>query len=135
MKSLSASDPESWFYKADHDFLAITNIMTGHEVPWDVVAFHAQQGAEKYLKGFLVARGSVVPKIHDLVSLLRECRQHDPSLDFLRIDAELLTRLGWAARYPDSPGEPEENDAREALRIAERVKASIRERVPYSESQ
>ena len=132
MKKLPASDPEAWFSKAENDYLAIRRVMVGDGVPWDVVAFHAQQAAEKYLKGFLVARGSIVPKIHDLVSLLTACRRHDPSLESLRSDADRLTRLGWASRYPDTPGDPEEADSREAVLIAQRITAAIRERVPKS---
>jgi HEPN domain-containing protein len=129
---MSASDPEAWFSKAESDFLTIKKAMVGDDVPWDAVAFHAQQAAEKYLKGFLVARGSIVPKIHDLVALLRDCRRHDPSLESLRTDAERLTRLGWASRYPDTPGDPEEADSRKAVEIAQRITAAIRERVPKS---
>jgi len=129
---LPASDPEAWFSKAESDFLMIRKAMVGDDVPWDAVAFHAQQAAEKYLKGFLVARKSIVPKIHDLVALLHDCRRHDPSLEPLRTDAERLTRLGWASRYPDTPGDPEEADSREALQIAQRITAAIRERVPKS---
>jgi HEPN domain-containing protein len=129
---MSASDPEAWFSKAESDYLTIRKGMVGDDVPWDAVAFHAQQAAEKYLKGFLVARGSVVPKIHDLVSLLTHCRRHDPSLESLSADAELLTRLGWASRYPDTPGDPQEADSREAVQIAQRITAAIRERVPKS---
>ncbi len=132
---MSALDPEAWFHKAEQDLLAIRNNITASEVPWDVVAFHAQQAAEKYLKGFLVARGAVVPKIHDLVALLRECRHHDSSLVALGEDAERLTRLGWASRYPDTPGDPDESESRQAIEIAERIKNAVRERVPKSESQ
>lgn len=130
-----ASDPEAWFEKAEHDLLAIRNNLAGDRVPWDVVAFHAQQAAEKYLKGFLVARGTVVPRIHDLVALLGECCKHDVTLDTFKADSERLTRLGFASRYPDSPGEPSEADAREAVRLAETICAAVRARIPAGKSE
>ena len=101
--STRAKQPEAWFEKAEHDLLAIRNMVAGTEVPWDMVIFHAQQAAEKYLKGFLVARGEEVPKIHDLVTLLMRCSAHDATLATLKDDCERLTRWGWASRYPDTP--------------------------------
>ena len=127
-----ASQPEAWFEKAEHDFLAIENNLAGSRVPWDIVTFNAQQGAEKYLKGFLVHCG--VPKIHDLVSLLQECRLHDDTLESLRHECERLSRLGWASRYPDAPEEIDESTARQAAELANRVRDAIRQRVPAGEA-
>jgi HEPN domain-containing protein len=124
-----ARQPEAWFEKAEHDLLAIRNNLAGTSVPWDVVAFHAQQAAEKYLKGFLVARLDEVPKIHDLVTLLARCITHDVTLADLNADCERLTRIGWLSRYPDTPDEPDEADARVAIEIAQRVRLAIRQRV------
>lgn len=70
---MSAADPSAWFAKAENDLLSIENNVSAARVPWDIVTFHAQQAAEKYLKGFLVHRGSVPPKIHDLSRLLDLC--------------------------------------------------------------
>jgi HEPN domain-containing protein len=61
-----ASEPEAWFRKAEHDLLSAANNMASAETPWDHVCFNAQQAAEKYLKGFIVSRGGVPPKTHDL---------------------------------------------------------------------
>jgi HEPN domain-containing protein len=44
----------SWLHKADHDLLNINNNLAASEIPWDTICFHAQQIAEKCLKGFLV---------------------------------------------------------------------------------
>ena len=74
------SRPEAWFEKAEHDLVMIQKAMVGEGVPWDMVTFHAQQAAEKYLKGFLVARAIDPPKIHDLRSLLLLCRESDTTL-------------------------------------------------------
>ena len=125
-----ARQPEAWFEKAEHDLLSIANNVASDKVPWDKVTFDAQQAAEKYLKGFLVARLDEVPKIHDLVSLLARCVTHDATLVGLNADCERLTRLGWLSRYPDTPDEPDEADARVAIEIAQRVRSAIRQRVP-----
>ena len=63
-------EPNAWVQKAEHDLAAVRVLATaGSEVPWDVVVFHCQQAAEKYLKALLVANDHDVPKIHDLERL------------------------------------------------------------------
>ena len=125
-----ASRPEAWFEKAEHDLLVIRKSMVGDDVPWDMVVFHAQQAAEKYFKGFLVSRAIDPPRIHELASLLSLCCEHYQDLAALTDDCEILSHLGWTSRYPDSPTEPDEADARRAVDIAMRVRDAIRQRVP-----
>jgi HEPN domain-containing protein len=114
-------DPRAWVLKAEHDLLAIRSLVAGSSVPWDIVVFHAQQGAEKYLKAFLVLHEKVVPKIHDLERLLQLCTAIDPSLSVHAADCRRLTQLGFVSRYPDSPDEPSETDARAAMQLADRI--------------
>ena len=48
------SDPDDWhvwLQKATNDLLNIDNNLRSAAVPWDTVCFHAQQAAEKLLKG------------------------------------------------------------------------------------
>ena len=71
---------------------------------------------------------------HDLVSLLRDCRRYDDTLEALREGCEDLTRLGWASRYPDVPEEIDESTARQAVELAQRVRSAIRQRVPAGEA-
>ena len=59
----------SWLHKADHDLLNINNNLAASEIPWDTICFHAQQIAEKVLKGFLVYHGRDLLKTHALVTL------------------------------------------------------------------
>lgn len=52
-----------WLAKAENDLLAATHLLRlGRGAPADVVCFHAQQCAEKYLKALLVFSGDEVPK-------------------------------------------------------------------------
>ena len=122
-----ASQPEAWFEKAEHDLLSITNNIAAATTPWDAVCFHAQQAAEKYLKGLIVFRGGIPPKIHDLVSLLALCTPTDPPLEPLQEDCRTLSRLGWISRYPDTP-EPDESEARRAIELCTRICDAIRDR-------
>jgi HEPN domain-containing protein len=127
-----ASRPEAWFETADHDLLAIEQLMAASAVLWDIVAFHAQQAAEKYLKGYLVSRGEKVPRIHDLRVLLTGCGLHDDTLLTLAHECERLSRLGWISRYPDAPEEPDEEEIRAGVETAREIRRAIRERTEHA---
>ncbi len=120
-------EPSAWVEKAEHDLTAVRTLAAAAtDVPWDVVVFHCQQAAEKYLKALLVAHDHDVPRIHDLERLLQLCSAFRPSLASLAGDCRRLTQLGFVSRYPDTPGEPSETDAREAMQLANRICEAIR---------
>ncbi|MFQ6119732.1 MAG: HEPN domain-containing protein [Methanosarcinales archaeon] len=56
-----------WIAKAEEDFKA-AQILPIDEFP-NIIAFHCQQCAEKYLKAILITNGKTPPKIHDLIKL------------------------------------------------------------------
>ena len=126
------SDPESnyleWIAKAENDLLNIENNLAAERVPWDSVCFHAQQAAEKLLKAFLVERGEMPTKTHDLLFLLRLCMRHDPALSRLKEDCRGLNGYDATARYPGIV--TEEREARRTFEAARRVRSAILERLP-----
>ena len=113
-----------WFQRADCDLLNIENNLASRVVPWATVVFHAHEGIEKYLKGLLVANGAMPRKTHDLVELIRECKQFAPELLQFEQDCRLLNRLYIACRYPEATA-PGESDARRSFEVATKVKAII----------
>lgn len=54
-----------WFEKADRDLETVRRTLEDDPMP-DVACYHAQQAAEKCLKGFLTARGREIEKTHVL---------------------------------------------------------------------
>ena len=119
-------DPRTWIAKADNDLLNIRNNLGAEQVPWDTVCFHAQQAAEKTLKAFLVARGQVVTRTHDLVALLSEAVAAGGSFEQLEHDCRLLAPHAVLLRYPGVAGEPSEQEGRAAVAAAERVCERVR---------
>lgn len=119
-------DHRAWFTKADED-LAMIEIGLAGNAPWPQLCVHAQQLAEKYLKGYLVSRAVLPPKIHDLERLLDLCALHDVSLEFLRDDCVRLLEASGRARYPGWDG-PDESAATAAIEAARRVRSAIRDR-------
>ena len=120
----------SWVRKAESDRLNIANNMAAGRVPWDTVCFHAQQAAEKYLKGYLVWRDETPLRTHDLVALLAACADADPSLASLEEDCRALTYHAVGSRYPEETFSPGEGDARRMVAASDRVCEAIGRRLP-----
>ena len=123
-------DHQAWFEKGDEDLWIIERSVGASHVPWAQMSFHAQQLAEKYLKGFLVLHDILPPKIHDLYRLLKLAEKHDPSLASFATDCSTLTELGLQSRYPGFAGAADETRARSAIEIAKRLRDAVRLKVP-----
>lgn len=117
-----------WVAKAESDLKnAHIALRVGRECPADTVAFHAQQCAEKYLKGFLSFKGIEPPRIHDIEELL--------ALSELRVDLtvaeqRLLTAYATVTRYPGDYEPVDLPEARRAVRLARRVRSAVRKALP-----
>jgi len=116
-----------WKSKADQDFKAISLLLKNREVaPLEVICFHAQQGAEKYLKALLVSHGFEVPKTHDLrrvIALLPPGSRPGQTPEELL----LLTTYATTFRYPGDQGPMTLNEARSVVRPARSIRQWARE--------
>ena len=119
-----------WVGKAEHDFTTAEYMLTLSEgCPFDTVCFHAQQCAEKYLKGLLTFRSVDFPKTHDLVVLLNLAgRSTTLGVDLL--DIEPLNRYPVEARYPGDWESFTREEAEEAVRLARKVREAVRKLLP-----
>jgi len=66
----------------------------------DLVCFHCQQAAEKYLKALLDEQGLTVPRTHDLEDLLSLLLPAYPQLGAVRRGLKFLIQFAVEARYP-----------------------------------
>jgi HEPN domain-containing protein len=96
----------------------------------DVVVFHAQQAAEKYLKAFLVWQQTEFTKTHDIGRLVRLAGEVDRPLVEVLAGAADLTPYGVEYRYPSDNPEVTGPDAERAMDLASLVRAEIRRRLP-----
>jgi HEPN domain-containing protein len=117
----AADDPQEWISKAREDLLCIDNNLAAAQIPWNAVAFHAQQAAEKALKAYLVSRGETLDRVHDLPFLLNRCRGCGTSLIGLDADCNLLTRYAVQFRYPADVPDITDAEGRAASDAARRV--------------
>lgn len=120
----------AWLEKGDDD-LRSARILLGADPPLtDVVCFHSQQAAEKYLKGFLVYNGVEPPFTHNLTTLLILCKQHDSALVAYLRPAEILNPFAVRFRYPGMEEPTDLTTARSALNAAEDICNAVRSRIP-----
>ena len=125
------ADVSAWVEKAEHDLMAVDLIGATSDAPWDIVVFHAQQAAEKFLKALLVSRKQVPPKVHDLTKLLALCVADAPRLwthSPGRLHASVAAPL--RSRYPGDEPETAREDAEKGVQIARRIRAAVLERLP-----
>jgi HEPN domain-containing protein len=88
-----------------------------HPKPLEIICYHAQQCAEKMLKGFLVANSVNPPKKHDLPLLCDMCIDIDKRFNELSDMCDFLTMFGVQPRYPNEL-EVLDDDAKMALHDA-----------------
>ena len=89
--------------------------------------YHAQQCAEKYLKGFLKSRRGRFKWLHDLRYLVDLCAAFDSDFNRLAPEVEMLTRAAEPSRYPAWGEDPVTvAEAQEAMEIANRVRLFVR---------
>ena len=120
---MTDSRPErAWFAKADDD-LELARRALGPDRPLPALAgFHAQQCAEKYLKGYLVAHGVPFRFVHELGYLVNLCADLDPAFADLRPAAVALNPYVATACYPsEAAPEPNIEAAQTAIRQAQRI--------------
>jgi len=103
------------------------------EVITTTVCFHAQQAAEKFLKAYLVFNKVPFGRTHNIQHLIKLCSGVDPA--FGGLSAGRLTHYAVQFRYPDEFYIPSIEEAKEALRLAERIKDFVLEKLGISEDE
>ena len=93
----------------------------------DLICFHCQQMAEKYLKALLQELGQPVLKTHNLLVLLQSLAPHDSTLAALRRRMMALSRFAVDFRYPGMSANNRQSTA--AIRSAEHVRRAFRQRL------
>lgn len=123
------SEARAWLEKAAQDLRAADVDLAASPPLVEDAAFHAQQAAEKALKGLLAACDRPIRKTHDLVGLGAECVEVDSSLEPLLRRAGELTEFAWRYRYPGSPDPLPRGEVVDAVELAREVCAAISARV------
>jgi HEPN domain-containing protein len=110
--------------KAEADYRGARSLAASEPLLHDLVCFHCQQCAEKYLKALLEELGIAVAKTHDLDKLVTVLRPHHRGLGSLRRGLRFLTEFAVDTRYPGNSASKRQTVA--ALRWVERVRTTAR---------
>ena len=90
---------DAWIIKAQSDLKTAELAIRQDEPITDTAIFHAQQCAEKALKGFLAFKRSEIRKTHNLGELVVQCAVIDHVFNSLLPDANTLTPKATEFRY------------------------------------
>lgn len=117
-----------WFRKADSDLRTAQRTLAS-DGPYDTACFHAQQVAERYLKGLLAFMEQPIPRTHNLEELQQLCLTLVPILELTDVDLVDLTPYAVQLCY-DFEFWPERETAEQALNVAECVRIAVLAVVP-----
>ncbi len=120
-----------WIEKAEHDLKNASHTLTlsDSECPFDTACFHAQQCAEKYLKGLLVFLKIKFPRVHDLRLLLQLSMQKVP-LKLEVSEVVGLNRYTIEGRYPGEWEPIGRSESEQAVAVARKVRRAVRKYLP-----
>jgi HEPN domain-containing protein len=93
-------------------------------LPIEIICYHCQQSAEKYLKGYLVFCGMAPPRMHDLDELCKLCVKLSDIFNNIADQCSDLTAYGVQPRYPMELI-LEEEDMQQALASARAIRNII----------
>lgn len=122
---IRVADTRARLAKADTDLKAAAHELTAVPPFTADAVFHAQQAAEKAMKGFLAWHDVPFRKTHDLAEIGRQCADIDPSLASLLMRAAGLTQYAWKFRYPGECEEPSPEEAEASIALAREVHDAI----------
>lgn len=117
MKALT----REWLEYAEHDLYAAKLLAESHKPPFEVIAYHCQQSAEKSIKALLIEHGEPLPRTHDMGVLCKLVTDfYDGFTNYLE-DCDRLTPYGVITRYPGSPLSIGKEHVSQALNTAEKI--------------
>jgi len=112
--------------KAEDDLAAAERLNADDAARFrEVVAFHCQQSAEKYIKALLTANRIDFPKTHSIQRLLELALPMNGPLMESLLPAHWLTAFAAETRYPSDTPECLPGDEAKALALARRVREAV----------
>jgi len=113
-----------WIELAEQDLNSGIYLMNMVPKPLEIICYHCQQSAEKYLKAFLVKNEEQIVRTHDLTVLHLKCKTIDSDIDKIKKECANLTNFSVNIRYPFHI-ELKENDAKMAIENSKKIKRLI----------
>ena len=117
--------PKDWLRVAEKDLGRVSSLLAISDP--QAAGFFLQQAVEKFLKAFLLSKGWILQRTHDLEALLNHGLAYLPSLETYRAACQKISGFYVVDRYPPftEVGLTEE-DVRTSLNQAEGLIAALR---------
>ncbi|MCB2312692.1 HEPN domain-containing protein [Clostridium tagluense] len=119
---------KEWFEFAKRDLGSAKFLINMYPKPIEIICYHCEQSAEKYLKGYTIFMGNNLERTHDIVLLNNKCKNTDKSFEYIEDDCIDLVPYGVQVRYPYQL-EVNEDDMRNAIDSAERIQNFIEDKL------
>lgn len=119
---------EEWFEFAKRDLESAKFLINMYPKSIEIICYHCEQSAEKYLKGYLIKNGNKIERTHDLVLLNNKCKNIDGSFHIIEDECIELLPYGIQVRYPYQLDIIEE-DMINAIDCAEKIKKFIKGKI------
>jgi HEPN domain-containing protein len=116
---------QQWLDRARKDLAAGAVLLKERFEDYEIVGFHAQQAAEKFIKAFLVSHQIEFPKTHDIALLRQLVARVNPELAEKLATADALTPYGVEFRYPGDLPSVSRDEGEKALCLAEQTRDLI----------
>jgi len=113
-----------WQKKAESDFQYAKSSFETFDDFYSQICILCHDSAEKYLKAYIVYQGIQPEKIHDLVTLYKQCAENsrnDFELGGLEENCRILNRYYVPLKYPSHYPAVDREKAKEALKSAEEI--------------
>ena len=113
-----------WISYAEEDLrLAEHGLTISSSCPYRLIAYHAQQCAEKYLKAYLVLKRVDFPYTHNIRTLIQLC---EGNWGVEISNADELTPFAVTTRYPGEDDRVTRQDTLHAIELAKKVRKVLR---------
>lgn len=121
---MNPEDPQAWLAKGDRDLTLAHDMSPNWKAYPDLICYHCQQAAEKYLKALLLHVGRPTKRTHDLEEVLDLLASAGLSVTAVHYNnALIINDYAVLARYPSLAQDPSEADVYEAIASAEFFRA------------
>jgi len=97
---VNIKEAQEWQKLAVMDLSTAEYLKNMKPLPIEIICYHCQQSAEKYLKGYLVFYGMAPPRMHDLDELCKLCLKYSNTFNSIADQCSDLTAYGVQPRYP-----------------------------------
>ncbi|KAF0134203.1 MAG: HEPN domain-containing protein [Candidatus Saganbacteria bacterium] len=127
MKNKPSQIVSEWLKRADSDFGFARAAFEDFDDFYSQMCILCHDAAEKYLKAYMVAQKGKYKRIHDLVTLLKDCGKIlNEDLSDLEKGCRILNNYYAPLKYPSHFSFVTKKQAAEALKITEEINKFIK---------